>query len=252
MVKYHVSSKTGEMNRCRADKIECPLDSAQHFENMKEAYSFSEEVLERSFSSVSSLSSTNHSSLISTWRNSLSDDERDAWESYGSFEHGEINDALRRDDVGSLSDDQRKVIDNMDKALARCPRRKSNHTLFRGVKTANSDLPRKTDMNPVEWVKKNIGEAGNEVVFNEFVSTSTSEDISHEFSGMNAPDYISGVLMKIDTTQSAKWNEDGSYEEEVTLARGTKFRVISVDMDHKVKGYSRPLIHLEEISQYDR
>ena len=216
MVKYHVSSKTGEMNRCRADKIECPLGSVQHFENMKEAHSFSEEV------------------------------------SYGSFEHGEINDALRRDDVGSLSDDQRKVIDNMDKALARCPRRKSNHTLFRGVKTANSDLPRKTDMNPVEWVKKHIGEAGNEVVFNEFVSTSTSEDISHEFSGMNAPDYISGVLMKIDTTQSAKWNEDGSYEEEVTLARGTKFRVISVDMDHKVKGYSRPLIHLEEISQYDR
>lgn len=251
MPNYHVNVTTGEKGVCTASIKSCPVSGAVHFTNENEAIEFSTMVKDLKYGETMSISSPSnessvHQKSLSQWRESLTSEEKNAFDFYGSFEHGEINEALRSGNLNQLNDNQRKVIELMDESIRRSPRTRKPYKVFRGIKTANYDLNKPDNIDAKKWIEENNIKHGSIYESPAYLSTSTSRKIGEEFSGSRSGDMASGIIFEIETRQSAKW-EESSYEEEVTLARGSKFEITGVDLDHEIDGYIRPLIKMRDI-----
>ena len=188
---------------------------------------------------------------VRQWRESLTEEERDAWEVYGSFEHYEINEALRGaagDEEAlqeSLGEDGVRTVRALDSALARAPRTAEPHVVYRAFATSRvNGKGEEVGFDSLAWADQHP--AGTEVTFHGFTSTSTDESQIDQFSGALGDYTRNGLVYTIETTQSGKWTDD-SPEQEVTLARGTRFEVVSVDREHTLEGRPYPRVHLREV-----
>lgn len=189
------------------------------------------------------------SSAVANWRSSLTEQEREAWDTYGSIAHADINQRLR-DGNGSLDgldDDERATVVALDGALARAPRTDRPHRVHRGMQTSRMNgRGEVVGEAGGRWVGREV-RVGETVTMHGFTSTTRDPAQAEYFSGANGEYSTSGVMFEIDTTQGGDWGSDGP-EAEVTLARGTTFQVTGVDHNHTVNGKPYPLVRMREVA----
>lgn len=182
---------------------------------------------------------------LATWRNNLTDTEREARSEYGSILAIDLNEKLRNNEgaIDSLDTDEQQIVAGMDSAIARAPRADEPYTVHRGIATryGGKGVP------GPEWVAANTT-PGEVITFHGYTSTSLDQDQAEYFAGANQEDTESGVLFSIDTRQGANWGSDGP-EAEVTLARNSSFEVVAVDPDHEVNGKPYPKVTLRGVAK---
>lgn len=182
---------------------------------------------------------------LTDWRRSLTADEREAFSDYGSVLHSDLNEKLRAAAGGSLEsldDSERRMVAGLDSALARAPRAESPYTVHRGIRTETTTG---TGIDGREWVAQNAP-VGETITFDGYTSTSLDPEQAEYFSDARGDFGASGVMFEIETTQGANWGADGP-EAEVTLPRGSRFQVVSVDRTHTVNDLPYPKVHLREV-----
>lgn len=173
------------------------------------------------------------------WRESLTKNEEQAFDTYGGIEHEEINTKLRQGQP--LSVEEAAVVRDIDSALARAPRADHERTLYRSFSLAE----RRGDVPVDEWVETNLPQ-GEVVSFDAYTSTTPDHAISEEFSGAMSEYTDSGVVMEVRTTQSGYTGD--SAESEVLLRRGSRFEVVSNGETMEMNGKKFRKVVVQEVA----
>lgn len=181
---------------------------------------------------------------LDQWRASLTEQERAAWDSYGSIDHADLNEHLRdaEGDLSTLTDDERRTVAALDSALARAPEAERPYTVHRGIRTLSTTGD---GIDGRQWVADNTPEGGV-VTFHGFTSTSLDPAQAESFSGARGDYGASGVIFEVETTRGGNWGSQGP-ESEVTLPRGSSFEVVAVDEQHQVDGKPYPKVTLRQV-----
>lgn len=182
---------------------------------------------------------------VAHWRASLTAAENEAFSDYGSVLHADVNEKLRNAAGGpldALDDDERQIVAGLDSALARAPRTEKPYTVYRGIRTESTTGQ---GIDGRDWIDQNML-VGSEVSFHGYTSTSIEPSQAEYFSDAYGDFGASGVIFEIETTQGGNWSDEGP-EAEVTLPRGSRFEVLSIDDTHQVNGLPYPKVNLREV-----
>lgn len=171
------------------------------------------------------------------WRKAWTKAEAEAFDTYGSIDHADINAHLRSGEP--LGVEEAVLVRELDKALARAPRAAEERTLYRafGLSSRRGDRP--VD----EWVDERFQE-GQTVTFEAYTSTSPSYSVAEYFSEARGEYTEGGVVMEIRTTQGGYTGE--SAENEVLLRRGTSLEVVSSSESFEMEGKKYRRVVLQE------
>lgn len=170
----------------------------------------------------------------SDWRSSWSDEEAEAFDTYSSIAHYDINAKLRGDNPEPLTSEEQDVADTLTALTGRAPRTTTPHDLSRGMQFNDAAAATAfADAHPV----------GATMTLPTVTSTTTSHATAEYFSGTNSEYAQSGVIVTFTTTQAA-FTKD-SAENEVLLTPGSTFTVTGRDTT-TVNGKTIEHLHVTE------
>ena len=173
------------------------------------------------------------------WRDSWTDEEDDAFDTYGGIQHEEINAKLR---AGTpLTVEEATVVRGLDSALARAPLADHERTLYRSFSLSEQRGDAPVD----EWVETNLPQ-GETVAFDAYTSVTPDHAVSEEFSGAMSEYTDAGVVMEVRTSQSGYTGD--SAESEVLLQRGSQFTVVSNEESFEDNGKKFRKVIVQEVS----
>lgn len=168
------------------------------------------------------------------WRESLTDDEAEAWDIYSGVLHDDLNYKLRTG--GTLNKEEQYMVTHMDSSFARAPESHEPHVVYRGIQLSPDETH--------TWVHDYVKDDGT-VDFPGYTST-TFDSHQAEYFARNE----FGRQEMFFVLQTRKGITHGQHqvdpEQELTLPRGTTFHYVGTDEWTDNKGSKHPCIILEE------